>query len=431
MHITKMSKTLVIILSETRAHELTFESFKKNVYDELNADLCVCIGVKPDYDYENPFYKLAKYKFLYEEQHDYGAAFDYAYDEIIKNRPKYEKLDEVFYTKLIDTQIEDIHFISNDVEKFDEYEYDIILKCGENISNHCVINYSDSIRNKTFGINNNDENNSCINEPDVTTYKKPLHWREFLKIKDQFMGGIKDDYHEHPGSAAILIFFRWFLLKNLIESDLINHYDRFVITRSDFIYKLPHPNLLLMDINKIWKPNSEHSGGVTDRHVILSKSNIESYLNILNNMVLKSNQYFINMATSNSNNWNLERLIVFNLNQNNVLHLVREFPYIMYSVRNINGTTRWSEGNFYQELGYFIKYDNEYNYANLYKNEFEISELTIDDFYKKQIRKINNTLEIRAKYIIRYKTQKNRVSNIYDNKNKSIKHRNYESKTCF
>jgi hypothetical protein len=101
----------------------------------------------------------------------------------------------------------------------------------------------------------------------------------------------------------------------------------------------------------------------------------------------------------------------------------------MYSVRNINGTTRWSEGNFYQELGYFIKYDNEYNFANLYKNEFEISELTIDDFYKKQIRKINNTLEIRAKYIIRYKTQKNRLSNIYDNKNKSIKHRNYESKT--
>ena len=34
-----MSKTLVIILSETRAHELTFDNFKKNVIDELNADL--------------------------------------------------------------------------------------------------------------------------------------------------------------------------------------------------------------------------------------------------------------------------------------------------------------------------------------------------------------------------------------------------------
>jgi hypothetical protein len=65
-----MQKTLVIILSETRAHELTFSNFKKNVIDELNADLCLCIGVKSDYDYENPFYKLAKYRFLYDEEND-------------------------------------------------------------------------------------------------------------------------------------------------------------------------------------------------------------------------------------------------------------------------------------------------------------------------------------------------------------------------
>ena len=74
-----MASTLVIILSETRASELTFDNFKKNVIDELNADLCVCIGVKPDYDYENPYYKLAKFRFLYDEPDDYGDAFDYAY----------------------------------------------------------------------------------------------------------------------------------------------------------------------------------------------------------------------------------------------------------------------------------------------------------------------------------------------------------------
>ena len=41
-----MSKTLVIILSQTREHELTFNSFKKNVIDVLKADLCLCIGIK-------------------------------------------------------------------------------------------------------------------------------------------------------------------------------------------------------------------------------------------------------------------------------------------------------------------------------------------------------------------------------------------------
>ena len=83
-----MSKTLVIILSETRASELTFDNIKKNVIDELNADLCVCIGVKPDYDYKNPFYNLAKYKFLYNEPEDFGDAFEYAYNIIIKDKPK-------------------------------------------------------------------------------------------------------------------------------------------------------------------------------------------------------------------------------------------------------------------------------------------------------------------------------------------------------
>ena len=88
-----MSKTLVIILGETRAYELTFENFKKNIIDELDADLCLCIGVKDDYDYDNPFYNLAKYNFLYDEPEDFGDAFEYAYNILSKGRSKYEKLE--------------------------------------------------------------------------------------------------------------------------------------------------------------------------------------------------------------------------------------------------------------------------------------------------------------------------------------------------
>jgi hypothetical protein len=295
-----MSKTLVIVLSETRASELTFDNFKKNVIDELNADLCLCIGVKPDYDYENPFYKLSKYNFLYNEPDDYGDAFDYAYNILTENK------------------------------KFDE--------------NH-------------------------------------LHWREFLKIKDHLLGGVKDTTNQHPGSAGILIFFRWFLLKNL---NLLDIYDRFIITRSDFIYQLPHPKLELMDPKYIWIPNGEHYGGYTDRHVILSKSNIETYLNIFNNFVFRSNEYFTKME--NKTDWNLEKLIKFHLEQNNVADLVKWMPYIMYSVRNINGTTRWSSGNFSKQLGYYIKYHTEYNQANNFKQQFEVSKLTIDDFYKNYLK---------------------------------------------
>jgi hypothetical protein len=317
-------KTLVVILSETRASELTFKNIKKNLIDTLQADLCICIGIKCGYNYDEQFYKLAKYRFTYDEPKDYGDSFEYAYNIILNN------IDE---------------------------------------------------------------------KPE-----NPVYWREFLKIKDQFLGGVKDKHNQHPGSAGILIFFRWFLLKNLIENDLISKYDRFVITRSDFIYELPHPKLELMNENNIWIPDCEHYKGYTDRHVVLSKTNIEPYLNILNNLVFKSHEYFNKMK--NKDDWNLEQLIKFNLQENKVLHLVKEFPYIMYSVRAKDGTTRWSQGNYNDKLGYYIKYSSEYDKAMHYKKEFEKSGLDIDKFYEKYIMEINNKVE---KFTLPRFTNRNKI----------------------
>ena len=36
-------KTLVVILAETRAHELTYKNIKENLIDIVEADLAVCI----------------------------------------------------------------------------------------------------------------------------------------------------------------------------------------------------------------------------------------------------------------------------------------------------------------------------------------------------------------------------------------------------
>lgn len=374
-----MGKTLVIILSETRASELTFDGFKKNVIDELNADLCICIGVKPDYDYNNPFYKLAKYKFTYNEPDDFGDALEYAYTTISQNKPKYDCLKNInaLYGILPIPQqsTENITYYGNygNNINFDSFNDDQIVIHTKDFPD-------DLWKNQIYGIKKTD-NINLVSEENVNTYKKPLYWREFLKVKDQFLGGVNDEHNQHPGSAGILIFFRWFLLKNLIDNDLINKYERFIITRSDFIYQLPHPKVEYMNENSIWIPDSEYYYGYTDRHVVLCKNNIESYLNIFNNLTLRSNEYFMKMI--NKNDWNLEQLIKFHLEQNNVLHLVKEFPYIMYSIRNINGSTRWSSGIFSDKLNYYIKYQSEYEKSSYYKNQFEESGVTIDEFYER------------------------------------------------
>lgn len=41
--------------------------------------------------------------------------------------------------------------------------------------------------------------------------------------------------------------------------------------------------------------------------------------------------------------------------QNNVDHLVKEYPYIIYSVRNINGSTRYAFVDYSNEFPYYIK----------------------------------------------------------------------------
>jgi len=384
-------KTLVIILSETRAHEITFNNFKKNVIDELNADLCLCIGIKPDYDYNNPFYKLAKYKFTYNEPNDFGDAFEYAYNIISKDIPKYEVLKDInsLHSKVREPKQSNNNITYygnyNDKIDFNNFNDDEIIIHTENFSGN-------NFKNSIYGIKKSD-NNNFVKQKNVITYKKPRHWREFLKIKDQFLGGIKDKHNQHPGSAGILIFFRWFLMKNLKDNDLINKYDRFVITRSDFLYQLPHPKINLLNEDNIWIPDGEGYEGYTDRHVILSKKNIDSYLNILNNMILKSNDYLIKMKDREAElyrrykfRWNLERLIKFNLEQNNVNQLVKYFPYIMYSVRSKNGSTRWAAGKYDPKLGYCIKYPSEWKRSSAYKERFNKSGKNIKEFYEEYLK---------------------------------------------
>jgi hypothetical protein len=383
-------KTLVIILAETRASQLTFTNFKENVIDHLNADLCVCIGVKNDYDYNNPFYNLAKYRFCYNEPDDFAVAFEYAFDEITKNKPKYEKLDNFnsIYGKLqYPTQSTKNIIYYKTLQENETLNVDNIPNANE-IVIHTNNFFDNKWKNQVYIVNGETNNNDGKEQDNVITYKKPLHWREFLKIKNQFMGGIKDPYNQHDGSAGILIFFRWYLLQKLIENDLIDQYNRFIITRSDFLYQLPHPKMEQMNENFIWIPDCEHYGGFTDRHTVLSKNNIQPYLNILENMVLQSNEYYLKMKDHQE--WNLEKLIKFHLKQNNILHLVKEFPYIMYSVRAVNGTTRWMEGVFSKELGYYVKYPTEYTKSNNYKKEFDDfcnqkQQQNIDDFYLQKI----------------------------------------------
>ena len=62
------------------------------------------------------------------------------------------------------------------------------------------------------------------------------------------------------GSGAILIAFRHYLLNNHL--DVINSYDRIILTRSDYLYCFDHP---MLDNEHYWVPEGETYGGIIDR----------------------------------------------------------------------------------------------------------------------------------------------------------------------
>lgn len=385
------NKTLVIVLGQTRAYELAFDSFKKNVVEELNADLCLCIGVQPDYNYSNPYYQLAKYAFLYNEPNDTAFAFDFASDIISKQNQSYEKLINIngMFGMLLTgpkTSNDNVKYYGT-VDEFNQLGFDAGLQFGQ-IDDDALVIYSNDYedkawQNQVYGIHRyNNDISKLVPQNNVITYKKSLNWREFLKIPAYFLGGVKG--YNYYSSAAILIFFRWYLLKNLEENSLIAKYDRFVITRSDYIYRLPHPSLSKVLTNdSIWVPDGEKWGGITDRHTVLTRKNVHSYLDILNNMILNSNAYYQqlkNAINTPVHLRNIEFLLNFHVTKYHALP-VKFFPYIMYAVKTVSDKTSWSRGVYSKSLGYYVKYESEYVRSKYYFDTYANLSLSYDDFY--------------------------------------------------
>ena len=183
------------------------------------------------------------------------------------------------------------------------------------------------------------------------------NWRKLLGIKDHWLGGVKGD-GEQPGSAGILLFFRLFLKESIIKHDILDKYDRFIITRSDFVHRVPHVPLQFLDKEYIWIPDGEDYGGFTDRHIVVQRDDLMDVISISDEIIYDPGKLFSKMI--NVSDWNLEKYIKFSFTEKNLISKIRRFPYTMYSVRPVGGHTSWSEGYYDDQLGYYIKYKSEY-----------------------------------------------------------------------
>src|SRR5262249_46375605 len=210
-------------------------------------------------------------------------------------------------------------------------------------------------------------------------------WRIMLGIKGPWQGGIQspDPKPGHAfgnraiqrggrgwGSTASLEFYcRWLLLKGL-KDDVLDRYDRFVITRSDFVWLCPHPPLSVLDRGAIWFPNGEHWWGLNDRHLVVSRADVANCLNLIEDILLEPSQLYEELkymkgrpAAKN----NIEQFFANHLRRKGLFHKVQMFPYVMYLARQVGDNSRtWHKGRYERTVGHYIKYDFEFCTANAY-----------------------------------------------------------------
>ncbi|CAF3962776.1 unnamed protein product, partial [Adineta steineri] len=186
-------------------------------------------------------------------------------------------------------------------------------------------------------------------------------WRKYCKIPGQFMGGVANC--SHSGSAGILLAFRWLVQQKILEFNLLDKYDWFILTRADELYLCNHHDFLEMNKNHALLPTGENYGGWSDRHIIGKSSNFLKMMNITTELVCKSDFWFrtLKRLRGEVNLESIQKVIWAHMKLQ-----VSEFPRSMFTVKREQDATRWSNGISHaavQTFGLKIKYPDEFTAA--------------------------------------------------------------------
>ena len=270
------SRTLVVILGQLSAAPLTWNNFKENVLEELGADLAVCVPNDSYFDFTNPYYRNARYRWLVPDYRDMADAFDRI---------------------------------------------------------HSLLGSSED-------------------------------WRVICDVRGTWIGRITQS--GQPGAASILFVLRWFMLNEILSARLLEIYDRFIITRSDFYYLCPHPPLDFLDPDNLWVPDGEDYGGLTDRHLIVSSEYLVKSCNLIDDLLLRPAEIHEIMVPRED--WNIESYLHLHLQRNGLIDKVRRFPYIMFLVKTPEDPAAWPprRGRFNENLGMIVKYKSELSAAQAF-----------------------------------------------------------------
>lgn len=191
------------------------------------------------------------------------------------------------------------------------------------------------------------------------------NWRALCKYNStsqvsayglQYLGGVS---RCHAGSSGILLAYRYLTSLKLIEHSLVDYYEWFIYTRSDYTYLCHPPSIAKFSSAFVYVPYGEGYGGVTDRHTYIPAHRVLQVLNITTDIVVNWKIWYESPAS------NLEQVIKTYFERAGICY--KNFGHTAFTVRRQDDPTRWSHGSPNEVIGKYnlkLKYWGEMAEAN-------------------------------------------------------------------
>ena len=307
-----MTRTLVCIVCELRATRLTFAGFEEHLLKCNNADLLLCIAQRDDECRDNAYLRAARYARIYDELSDYTPLYD-GYARCWSATTEWRRLARIGR-----------HWLGG-------------LRSERSVSAFAA-RFARDLRRTNYS--SFAERLRCLGGT----------VRRFATGRGAF---------DQSGAGGIVLAFRQRLLDMITSLGLLEKYDRFIVTRSDYFYGAPHPACDLLDPAFVWLPDGEDYRGLSDRHWVLSREHVEPCLDLLGPILRDPDVLYREMQ--HDDRWNIEKYIRHVWTKRGIP--VRRYPRTMFLVRDANDHTSHSVGAFNDDVGMIVKYKSEYQAA--------------------------------------------------------------------
>ena len=185
---------------------------------------------------------------------------------------------------------------------------------------------------------------------------------KLASLCSRFLGGTSLPGTE--GSGAIILWWRYQLGLLMRQQLSTLPYDWFAITRSDFLWLAPHPPVENLDPATIYFMDGERYGGVSDRHALFHRTHAEKMFAACDELFTNPDAVFDRVSPIR--NVNPERFLLAEWRALGVMQRVFFLPYLAFAVRSADGTSRWTMGEWDEQLQLFVKYPAERLQASAY-----------------------------------------------------------------